>query len=135
MRKTARALVVAAVLIGVSAASAQGPAEVWIGKAKTDAARTVAGNNAFALDLYARLRGEEGNLFLSPFSLSTALAMTYAGADGETGTQIYGALRFPRDGMTAPFELGNGLIPCEDPSSIICKIELCYCFSSVRLCL
>ena len=108
MRKTARALVVAAVLIGVSAASAQGPAEVWIGKAKTDAARTVAGNNAFALDLYARLRGEEGNLFLSPFSLSTALAMTYAGADGETGTQIYGALRFPRDGMTAPFELGNG---------------------------
>ena len=78
------------------------------GKTLTDQERTVAGNNSFALDLYARLREEEGNLFLSPFSISTALAMTYAGADGETGKQIYEALRFPTDGMTVPVELGNG---------------------------
>ena len=45
----------------------------------------VEGNNAFALELYAKLSGEEGNLFLSPYSISTALAMTYAGARGETG--------------------------------------------------
>ena len=39
-----------------------------------------AANNAFALDLYAKLRGQEGNLFVSPYSISTALAMTSAGA-------------------------------------------------------
>jgi serpin B len=41
-------------------------------------------NGAFALDLYARLRERPGNLFLSPLSISAALAMTSAGARGET---------------------------------------------------
>lgn len=43
-----------------------------------------AGNTAFALDLYGKLRGRDGNLFVSPFSISAALAMTQAGARGET---------------------------------------------------
>src|SRR5262249_37718392 len=42
----------------------------------------VAGQNRFALALYARLADEEGNLFFSPFSISTALSMTSAGARG-----------------------------------------------------
>ena len=53
----------------------------------TDAemAELVAGNSAFAFDLYHMLRQEgEGNLFYSPASISLALAMTYAGARGET---------------------------------------------------
>jgi len=57
----------------------------------------VAGNNAFALDLYARLRAQEGNLFLSPYSISTALAMTYAGARGETQKQMAQVLHFGLD--------------------------------------
>ena len=40
----------------------------------------VQGNNQFALELFAKLREKEGNLFLSPYSISTALGMTYAGA-------------------------------------------------------
>ncbi|MBI3167740.1 MAG: serpin family protein, partial [Chloroflexi bacterium] len=40
----------------------------------------VDGNNAFALDLYQTLRSQDENLILSPFSISLALAMTYAGA-------------------------------------------------------
>src|SRR5438105_5048973 len=41
------------------------------------------GNNAFAIDLYKKLAEKEpGNLFFSPYSLSSALAMTYAGARG-----------------------------------------------------
>src|SRR5262245_9104865 len=45
--------------------------------------------NAFAVDLYGRLRSEQqGNLFLSPQSISTALVMTYAGARGDTATQM-----------------------------------------------
>ncbi len=58
----------------------------------------VTGNNTFALNLYAQVRGEEGNLFLSPFSISTALAMTYAGARGETATQMREALHLGAEG-------------------------------------
>jgi len=52
-------------------------------------------NNAFALDFFAKLRvkGKE-NLFLSPYSISSALAMTYAGARGATETEMAQALRF-----------------------------------------
>lgn len=58
----------------------------------------VAGNNAFALDLYAKLKDkEQGNLFFSPYSISTALAMTYAGARGETAAQMRKTLGFTLD--------------------------------------
>jgi serpin B len=53
------------------------------------------GNNLFALKLYQSLtRGKDGNLFFSPFSISLALAMAYAGACGETGEQMAAALHF-----------------------------------------
>jgi len=45
-------------------------------------------NNDFALELYHQLRSQSGNLFYSPFSISQALAMTYAGAKGETEKQM-----------------------------------------------
>jgi len=54
----------------------------------------VKGNNAFALDLYAQLKKEQGNLFFSPFSISTALGMTYAGARGNTERQMAEVLHF-----------------------------------------
>jgi serpin B len=62
--------------------------------ALTDLERLVADNNAFAMDLYQALRGEQGSLFYSPFSISTALAMTYAGARGETAQQMAATMRF-----------------------------------------
>lgn len=54
----------------------------------------VAGNTAFALDLYQRLRERDGNLFFSPHSISVALAMTYAGARGATAEQMAEVLHF-----------------------------------------
>jgi len=51
---------------------------------QTDRQILVNGSNIFALGLYAKLRAREGNLFFSPYSISTALAMAYAGAHGET---------------------------------------------------
>lgn len=51
-------------------------------------------NSEFALDLYQMLRTSKDNLFLSPYSISNALAMTYAGAQGETKNQIQKALHF-----------------------------------------
>jgi serpin B len=62
---------------------------------KSDLARVVEGNNAFALDLYSRLSSCSGNLFFSPFSISTALAMAYGGAQGATAEEMAAALRFP----------------------------------------
>lgn len=53
-----------------------------------------AGNTAFGLDLYQALRAEAGNLFLSPYSVSSALAMVYSGARGETARQMAAVLRF-----------------------------------------
>ena len=70
----------------------------------------VAGNNKFALELYAKLRSSEGNLFFSPYSISTALAMTHPGARGQTKTQMAGVLHFPI--ITKPgTELSSKLIP------------------------
>ncbi|MGO8758313.1 MAG: serpin family protein [Terracidiphilus sp.] len=54
----------------------------------SDQAEAVKGSNAFAVDLYAELRGEPGNLFFSPESISTAFAMADAGAKGETAAEI-----------------------------------------------
>ena len=58
-------------------------------------ARTlVAGNTGFALDAYRVLGEADGNVFYSPLSISTALAMTYAGARGATESQMAGALHY-----------------------------------------
>jgi serpin B len=51
-------------------------------------------NNAFALDLFGRLDKQDGNQFISPFSISCALAMTYSGARNETARQVAKALHF-----------------------------------------
>jgi serine protease inhibitor len=57
----------------------------------------VRGNVAFALDLYRELQEGEGNLFFSPHSISTALAMSYAGARGNTASQMARTLHFGLD--------------------------------------
>jgi len=51
--------------------------------------------NELAFDLYRKLAGQEdGNLFFSPYSISSALAMTYGGARGETAEQMEEVLHF-----------------------------------------
>jgi serpin B len=54
----------------------------------------VKGNTEFAFDLYKALKGKQGNLFYSPHSISLALAMTWAGARGETEEQMANTLHF-----------------------------------------
>jgi serpin B len=44
--------------------------------------------NSFAIDLYKQLAGNGDNIFFSPFSISIALAMTYAGAKGDTAAEM-----------------------------------------------
>jgi serpin B len=57
-------------------------------------------NTAFAADIYRKLSTDGGNLILSPYSISTAFAMTYAGAGGRTADQMAEVLRFSLDGDT-----------------------------------
>jgi len=59
----------------------------------------VEGYNAFAFDLYQIVREQEGNVFYSPYSIALTVAMAYAGAGGETETQMAEALNYqlPQD--------------------------------------
>jgi serpin B len=59
-----------------------------------DLAMLVNGNSDFAFDLYQALNKEDDNIFYSPYSISLALAMTYAGARGETEQQMADTLHF-----------------------------------------
>jgi len=63
------------------------------------------GNNEFAFDLYRTLKEADGNLFYSPYSISQAMAMTFAGARGETEEQMSDTLHFalPQDRLHPSF--------------------------------
>ena len=73
--------------------------------AEADLAELVAGNSVFAFDLYQAIREGDGNLFYSPYSISLALAMTYAGARGETEQQMADTLHYtlPQDRLHPGF--------------------------------
>jgi len=64
---------------------------------KVDSVVLSESNTGFTLDLYNQLRRKEGNLFFSPYSISVALAMTFAGARGETESQMARTLHFDLD--------------------------------------
>ena len=54
----------------------------------------VEGNTAFATDIYQRLRNQPGNVCFSPYGISSSLAMTYAGARGQTEQEMAKAMHF-----------------------------------------
>jgi serpin B len=85
---------------------------------KSDLATAVKGNNDFAFDLYGQLRQGDGNMFFSPYSVSTALAMTYAGANGKTADEMAKTLHFtlePDRLHAAMAELHNKLTAPDAP--------------------
>jgi serpin B len=92
IRALSAAVAAAAVLVVSALPLAAAPTAATDGAA--DVAALVRGNTAFAVDLYRTLASKPGNLFCSPLSISTALAMTYAGARTETETEMAAALHF-----------------------------------------
>lgn len=67
---------------------------------------TVKGNNEFALELYKKLsQVKSNNLFISTYSISSALAMTYAGARGTTAEEMAQALHFTPKQLHKDFRL------------------------------
>ncbi len=57
-----------------------------------DLAVVVEGNNGFAVDLYQEAALEDGNLFFSPFSITAALSMVYAGTEGDSEAEVAAAM-------------------------------------------
>jgi len=102
-------LILALILVGLTAAGTAPQnttsisGEPVAGDAHPDtldgAGNVAAGNNRFAFDLYRRLATDPayagGNLFFSPYSISSALAITYEGARGTTADEIGAVLHLP----------------------------------------
>jgi len=103
MKKVFLCVLMAALMLGLAACARPPIGEVRESEKQrvtspdvneADLTTLVDGNNAFAFDLYQALREVDGNLFFSPYSISLALAMTYAGARGETERQMADTLHF-----------------------------------------
>ena len=69
-------------------------------------AEVVTANNQFAIDMYQQINGKseqvDENVFFSPYSLSTAMAMLYAAAEGETKAQIQKTFHYPGPAILNP---------------------------------
>jgi len=87
--KALTSLLITCLVLPVAARAAELPTT-----AASDQAEAARDNNAFAIELYGRLRNQSGNLFFSPESISTALAMTYAGARADTAAEMAKTLHF-----------------------------------------
>jgi serpin B len=101
MKRLSRVLllvfIAAAVFIGCrgtpqARSDSPGPAE-FNPDERTEA--LVEGGNRFAIDFYKEIRGEPGNLFFSPYSISNAFAMTHAGAQGDTASEMAETFHYP----------------------------------------
>ena len=86
--KSLTLLVITGLILNVAGCSAKLPTTA------SDRAEAPPSNNAFAIELYGQLRNQSGNLFFSPESISTALAMTYAGARADTAAEMARTLHF-----------------------------------------
>jgi serine protease inhibitor len=77
-------------------------------EASTSSKHAVAeGINTFGFDLYHQLQSQQGNLFFSPYSISTALSMTYAGAKGETAREMAHVLHLNPDQSQLHLAIAN----------------------------
>jgi len=81
----------------------QSPKVDYTGWTQQGVQEVVNANNQFALELYSKLSTDGNkNIFYSPFSISSALAMVYEGAKGQTANEIKSVFHFPENSMLRP---------------------------------
>ena len=86
------------------------------------AMNVVDASNAFGIELYRELSGGEGNVFVSPFSVFTALSMAYEGALGKTAREMAEVLHLPRNETLRREGLRTILLHAERPSGLNLRI-------------
>jgi serine protease inhibitor len=76
------------------------------GSTQSGIQQVVNANNQFAFDLYSKYKDDskykDANIFFSPYSISTALAMTYEGANGQTAEEMKSVFHFPEFDILRP---------------------------------
>jgi serpin B len=80
---------------------------LWARPVSAQVQSLVASNTAFGLNLYGRLAANSDNVFFSPYSISTCLAMLYAGAGGDTAQQMSQVLGFGTNQAQLPSVFGE----------------------------
>lgn len=65
-----------------------------------DPTAATAASNKFGMDLYAKYRAKSDNIFFAPYSIFSALGMTYEGAKGATASEIATVFNFSTDSET-----------------------------------
>jgi serpin B len=90
-----KVLLILAMLLLVVGCTSEVPSADDSGSTTQGVSDVVEGNNQFAFDLYNYV--DDGNVFYSPYSISTALAMTYEGANGNTAAQMAEVMHYPDD--------------------------------------
>jgi serpin B len=95
------AILIAVVLIGCTSntapvnSSPSNPTHLNVEPSTKESVTTVVdSNNQFAFDLYSKYKPKDGNIFFSPYSISTAIAMTYEGARGQTAEEMATVFHF-----------------------------------------
>src|SRR5947209_20305370 len=82
----------------------------------TDYDLAATATNKLAADLHRRLATGNDNLCVSPYSIENALAMTFAGADGQTRTEMVRVLHFSNDSDAVPASFASLQHSLEDMS-------------------
>jgi serpin B len=96
-----------AALIVLMTVSFFGTSSRGLAASNTTMNAVITANTAFTLDLFERERARPGNLFFSPYSISTALAMTYAGARGQTAEEMARTLHLTLPQTEVPVACSN----------------------------
>jgi serpin B len=81
-------------LEGLELVRSQGSHETSPDATQSEISELAEGTTDFAMDFYQMLAKADGNIICSPYSISLALAMTYAGAANETAQQLADTLHF-----------------------------------------
>lgn len=76
-------------------------------EASNNLEQIITANRLFCAELYRQIQTDDGNIFFSPYSISTALLMTLAGARGNTEIQMTQALKFDRISTDIHREMAN----------------------------